>query len=185
MFWIASFVADGGVFSLRIDLRGGRFEGLRAGVSLKGSLLKSAVGVSALDGLGELASQSLTELGVPGREYSDSVGLAFSNELFKLFRLPVCSDCRRLCCGFLVGDLSGDLSCMALMVYGLMPELSRALSASACAAAATCADVFGRVGERFGLAGFSGRGGGARSGSELSHLCLPSRLVSDFFIEIV
>lgn len=47
--------------------------------------------------------------------------------------------------------------------------LSRAFAASASAAAATVFDVFGFV---TGLEepGFNGRGGGARSGSELSHL---------------
>lgn len=50
--------------------------------------------------------------------------------------------------------------------------LSRAFSSSALAAAAIVAEVFARV-VRFGepgTPGFSGRGGGARSGSELSHL---------------
>lgn len=57
------------------------------------------------------------------------------------------------------------------MVYGLA-RFSRARSTKACAAAATVADVFGFVGEVLGVPvpGFRGRGGGARSGSELSHL---------------
>lgn len=50
-----------------------------------------------------------------------------------------------------------------------MYALSRALAVNASAAAATVAEVFGFV---VGLAepGFNGNGGGARSGSELSHL---------------
>ena len=55
--------------------------------------------------------------------------------------------------------------------------LSRALAAKASAAAAIVLDVLGFVA---GLEepGFKGRGGGARSGSELSHLDLKSRIVS-------
>lgn len=55
--------------------------------------------------------------------------------------------------------------------------LSRALEVSASAAAAIDADVLGLAA---GLAepGFNGRGGGARSGSELSHLHFPSTHVS-------
>ena len=55
--------------------------------------------------------------------------------------------------------------------------LSRAFAANASAAAATFADVFGFV---IGLEvlGFSGSGGGARSGSELSHLYFANRAIS-------
>lgn len=55
--------------------------------------------------------------------------------------------------------------------------LSRALWTKASAAAAMVPDVFGFVA---GLddPGFSGRGGGARSGSELSHLRLPKYEIS-------
>jgi hypothetical protein len=55
-------------------------------------------------------------------------------------------------------------------MYGLLPRLSLALSAKACAAAAIVEDVFGRVVLTLGEPGFSGSGGGARSGSEESHL---------------
>lgn len=53
-----------------------------------------------------------------------------------------------------------------------MYALSRALEVNASAAAAILADVFDLVA---GLddPGFSGSGGGARSGSELSHLRIP------------
>lgn len=59
---------------------------------------------------------------------------------------------------------------MALLkLYGLA-ALARARSVSALAAASTVADAFARVGDWLRL-GLRGRGGGARSGSELSHLC--------------
>ena len=55
--------------------------------------------------------------------------------------------------------------------------LSLAFEANASAAAAMLEDVFGLVA---GLEdpGFNGRGGGARSGSELSHLCFPNSRIS-------
>lgn len=54
-------------------------------------------------------------------------------------------------------------------MYELAGKLSRAFSSSAFAACMIAADAPGRV-VRFGEPGFNGRGGGARSGSELSHL---------------
>jgi hypothetical protein len=88
----------------------------------------------------------------------------------------------RLCVVPLISDFSGDLwaSGMGLTVYELAgaAALSRAFSSSALAACMMRADVFGRN-VRFGEPGFKGSGGGARSGSELSHLkwhvslCLP------------
>lgn len=56
-------------------------------------------------------------------------------------------------------------------MYELTGALSRALSASCFAAAAMLADVFGRL-VGLEVPGFNGSGGGARSGSELSHLRL-------------
>ena len=61
---------------------------------------------------------------------------------------------------------------MEFVTYALGPALSRAFSDSAAAAAAMVADVdcgLARVGDP-GPPGFIGKGGGARSGSELSHL---------------
>jgi hypothetical protein len=58
---------------------------------------------------------------------------------------------------------------MAFDVYGLGVMLSRAFADSASAAACIFADAFGLVAGAEGF-GFSGSGGGARSGSELSHL---------------
>ena len=70
----------------------------------------------------------------------------------------------RLCWWSLNNDFSGDFIGRGLIVYAL----SRALAARASAAAATFLEVFGLV---VGLVpGFRGNGGGARSGSELSHL---------------
>lgn len=69
----------------------------------------------------------------------------------------------------LISERSGDLEGMGLVVYALAGKLSRAFSSSAFAACIMAADVFGRV-VRFGEPGFNGSGGGARSGSELSHL---------------
>lgn len=75
----------------------------------------------------------------------------------------------RLCCVPLIKDRSGDFCGMGLVVYELAGKLSRAFSSSALAACIIAADVFGRV-VRLGEPGFNGSGGGARSGSELSHL---------------
>jgi hypothetical protein len=79
----------------------------------------------------------------------------------------------RLCVVPLINDFSGDLWAkgMGLTVYELAgaAALSRAFSSSALAACMMRADVFGRN-VRFGEPGFKGSGGGARSGSELSHL---------------
>lgn len=77
----------------------------------------------------------------------------------------------RRCAAPLIKDRSGDLSGISFLTYGAGPALSRARSASACAAAAMCADVFGRVvGPGEPTPGLRGNGGGARSGSDESHL---------------
>ena len=70
-------------------------------------------------------------------------------------------------------DLSGDLLGSGFVVYAL----SLAFAVRASAAAAIVAEVLGFAA---GLAepGFKGRGGGARSGSELSHLRLPRIVIS-------
>ena len=62
-----------------------------------------------------------------------------------------------------------DFSGIGLTVYELAGKLSRAFSSSAFAACIMAADVLGRV-VRLGEPGFNGNGGGARSGSALSHL---------------
>ena len=77
----------------------------------------------------------------------------------------------------MINDRSGDFCGIGLVVYELAGALSRAFSSSALAVAAMIADVFGLV-ERFGEPGFRGSGGGARSGSELSHLRARRRLIS-------
>ncbi len=75
----------------------------------------------------------------------------------------------RLCCVPLIRERSGDLPGIGLVVYELVGRLSRAFSSSAFAACMIAADVLGRV-VMLGEPGFNGNGGGARSGSELSHL---------------
>ena len=83
----------------------------------------------------------------------------------------------------LINDRSGDFdSGIGLVVYELAGMLSRAFSSNALAAAAMWADVLGRV-VMFGEPGFSGNGGGARSGSELSHLRNQSFRVSGMMQE--
>lgn len=57
-------------------------------------------------------------------------------------------------------------------------RLSRAFSARSLAVSAICADVPARVVIGDDAVGFRGSGGGARSGSELSHLNLRNRGVS-------
>ena len=60
-------------------------------------------------------------------------------------------------------------SVMGFVAYGAGAAASRALSARAWAAAATTDEVFERTTGAEGF-GFGGSGGGALSGSELSHL---------------
>lgn len=81
----------------------------------------------------------------------------------------------------LIRERSGDFCGMGLVVYELAGKLSRAFSSSALAACMIAADVFGRV-VRLGDPGFNGSGGGARSGSELSHL---ERRVSRIFAHVL
>lgn len=74
----------------------------------------------------------------------------------------------------MINDFSGDFGGGGLVMYAL----SRALEVNASAAAAILADVFGLVA---GLddPGFNGSGGGARSGSELSHIGTEERPESE------
>ena len=65
-----------------------------------------------------------------------------------------------------------------------MYMLSRAFAAKASAAAATVADVLGFVSGLPAVAGLRGRGGGARSGSELSHLIVERNEVSFIVLKI-
>lgn len=89
----------------------------------------------------------------------------------------------RLCVVPLIRERSGDLCGMGLVVYELAGKLSRAFSSSALAACMMSADVFGRV-VRFGEPGFNGSGGGARSGSELSHLNRRVNSMSDVCLHL-
>lgn len=94
----------------------------------------------------------------------------FSRKLLISRTMPDCRDCIRLCVALLTNDRSGEVSkaCSGgLIIYAL----SRALSVSAACAIFIALEVFGfeiTLGE--GEEGFMGNGGGARSGSELSHL---------------
>jgi hypothetical protein len=87
----------------------------------------------------------------------------------------------RLWCAPLIRERSGDLCGMGLVVYELIGMLSRAFSSNALAACAMTDEVPARV-VRIGEPGFKGRGGGARTGSELSHLDGWNR-VSDGILE--
>lgn len=74
----------------------------------------------------------------------------------------------RLCAAPLIKDRSGELSMCrggGLVIYAL----SRAFSVRAACADLMALDVLGREATT-GDDGFMGNGGGARSGSELSHL---------------
>ena len=74
----------------------------------------------------------------------------------------------RLWCG-LIRLFSGEALGIALVVYEL-GALSRALAVISAAASSIRAEVLGLVAGLDEVPGFSGSGGGARSGSELSHL---------------
>jgi len=67
-----------------------------------------------------------------------------------------------------MSDLSGEASIRFAVLFATR-AFSRALSVRAAWADWMAADAFGRE-ETLGDDGFNGSGGGARSGSELSHL---------------
>jgi hypothetical protein len=67
-------------------------------------------------------------------------------------------------------DRSGEACGVWLVVYAEIGALSRAFSTNCLAAAAIPADVLGFTVGLPLVVGLSGSGGGARSGSELSHL---------------
>lgn len=186
----ASIVADGGVFSPRIAFGPERVVGRSDGVSLKKSLVD---GVGVPTRVGEFSGELIRSFsrlkagGVPGirpagRSGERSGDLVFdpSRKLLRSLTFVDCNDCIRLCAAPFIKDRSGDLGGIGLTVYALAGALSRAFSSRAFAVAAMAADVFGRV-VRLGDPGFIGSGGGARSGSELSHL-LRRRLISVMFL---
>lgn len=195
MVWRARIVADGGVCSPSMAFCRGLDEGRSAGVSMSISRPKGV-------GLCSRANGSLSDsrVGVPclvparsGDGYERSGGgyersgdrsgdLTPSRKLLRSRTLVVCSDCMRLWAAPLTNDRSGDLEGIGLVVYEPPGMLSRAFSSNALAAFWMSSDVFGRVvmlGEP-GTPGFRGSGGGARSGSELSHL--REKPVSGFFM---
>lgn len=168
MFCKASIVAEGGVFSpnngferYRLDMRTLLGESCLLSRPLGVGVL-SRGGVSSLD---RLSLERLSGSIASGRPILS--GERFSRNPGKSLGLRLGVDCRRLWYWPLIRDFSGDpFNGMGFTVYEL-DELSRLFSASAAAVAWMFADTFGRVA---GLPGFNGRGGGARSGSELSHL---------------
>ena len=91
-----------------------------------------------------------------------------SRKLLRSRTFPVWRDCMRLWVASLTSDRSGDVSARFVGEFVIYP-FSRAFSVSAACADCMALEVLGRdvtVGEE----GFIGSGGGARSGSELSHL---------------
>lgn len=84
---------------------------------------------------------------------------------------PPCKDCMRRCAP-LTRDLSGELSVERFEGECGPMELSRALSLRAACAAWMADEEPARDVGATGDCGFNGSGGGARSGSELSHLVL-------------
>ena len=91
-----------------------------------------------------------------------------SRKLLRSRTFPVWRDCMRLWVASLISDRSGDVSARFVGEFVIYP-FSRAFSVNAACADCIALEVLGRdvtVGEE----GFIGNGGGARSGSELSHL---------------
>ena len=175
----ANIVADGGgAFSPRMLCGGRRNDGLTCGIAELGVSRPVGVGVPArvtLSFSGDFgASKSLDRRGLDclvGLLSGDRGVIGpdpFSRRLLISLTLPVCSDCILLCVALLTSDRSGDVS--KLRSGGLiMYALSRAFSVSAACATLIAFDVFGFE-MTLGEDGFIGNGGGARSGSELSHL---------------
>jgi hypothetical protein len=120
IFLIANRVAEGGVFSPRMDLGGGRLLFLRLGVSLSRSRL-AGVGVASLevDGAGEpnlsVDLPVLLVAGVLGCLSGDLSGVLSSIARMSLTVL-FCSDCRRLWAAPLINDRSGERSGIGFMV---------------------------------------------------------------------
>ena len=79
---------------------------------------------------------------------------------------------------FLIRDFSGDFSGERLGKGGLGNRFSRVLATNASATAATAADVLGLVAGREVVV-LKGKGGGARSGSDESHMGTDERLDID------
>lgn len=94
-------------------------------------------------------------------------------KLLKSRTWPVCNDCMRLWAAPLIRDLSGVSIRFTALFAASGP--SRPLSVRAACADCIAVEVFGRE-ATLGDEGFNGSGGGALSGSELSHLAV---MVSD------
>jgi hypothetical protein len=177
IFCNASIVADcGGVFSIRMLWWGRRAEGRTTGVELIGV----CVGVPGTFSLSADFSLSFSRprTGVEGRvNFSSGLGELIESRRresssIKLmsFTLEGCKDCMRLCgLPLATSALSGEVSVMRFVSTGIR-AFSRAFSVSAAWADCMAAEVPVRDGPTPGDCGFNGRGGGALSGSELSHL---------------
>jgi hypothetical protein len=178
----ASMVADcGGVFSPRILCGGRRKDGRRVGVSLDAGVAVGVVVAERLESFsGDLNStaRSLLPYGDAGRLNvlsgdldGDEASELPSMKLLRSLTLPVCKDCIRLCAAPFMRERSGDS--MRFGGGGLFRKASRAFSVKAACADWMVVEVLGReviLGDE--EVGFRGSGGGALSGSELSHLWL-------------
>lgn len=170
----ARTVADGGVFSPNNGRGGGLVDGRKVGVSFNGSR-ETEGGLATRSDMctSSRLSLRLTVDRSPVDDGRSSVrsGDLLSRKLLKSLTFPDWKDCIRRWCAPLIRDLSGDPpeANSVFRVYEEIGVLSRALSTICFAAAAIPAEVFAFV---VGLCepGFNGSGGGARSGSELSHL---------------
>lgn len=163
MFCKASIVAEGGVFSPSSGFERYRLD-IRALLG-ESCLLSRPLGVGVFSRGGVLSRDRLPDSIARGRPTLS--GERLSRKLGSSLGLRLCVDCKRLWYWPLIRDFSGDpFNGIGFTVYEL-GAFSRLFSANAAAAAWMFADALGRVA---GLPGFNGRGGGARSGSELSHL---------------
>jgi len=151
-------------------------------------LLHSRVGVGVVERAGSFSGErpsimkSLLMGGVESRcEFfsGDLEALKADPPSKKLLRsrtFPVWMDCMRLWVASLTSDRSGDGSARFVGEFVTYP-FSRAFSVNAACADCMALEVLGRD-VRVGDEGFIGSGGGARSGSELSHLYFVSRCSS-------
>jgi hypothetical protein len=118
-----------------------------------------------------VSTRSLYDCGVDGLDFSGDFGGLIDEPpsimLLKSLTVPVWRDCIRLCAAPLIRERSGEVSMRFAAL--LINAFSLAFSVRAACADCIAVDVLGRE-ARLGDDGFIGSGGGARSGSELSHL---------------
>ncbi|KAK0723234.1 hypothetical protein B0T26DRAFT_705854 [Lasiosphaeria miniovina] len=175
MFWSASIVADcGGVFSPRMLWCGRRTVGRMMGVRLGPSLGVATMAFSSRSSLDSTKGSRPLE-GVEGlSNFSGDLGVEMAESrppsIMRLRSLTEvgCRDCMRRWVEPRSKDLSGDGSAMRLVRCGTK-ALSRAFSVRAAWADWIAVEV-PALETTVGDCGLRGSGGGARSGSELSHL---------------